>query len=135
LYNYFNRMTDKKKYISSNTKMIRDMIKSIQKSYPDLFVNDTKNINPKLPLVHHYDQLNCIYELYSDVSEIYRVTDHISPDDIVRDIDSVIEDLVLNFFDLGSSRSNKILFGYTNYLNDNLEMIHDTFSTSEKILE
>lgn len=135
LYNYFNKMTDKKKYISSNTKMIRDMIKSIQKSYPDLFVNDTKNINPKLPLAHDFDQLNCIHELYSSISEIYRDTDHISPDDLVRDIDSVIEDMVLNFFDLVSSRSNKILFGYTNYLNDNLEMIHDTFSTSEKILE
>lgn len=135
LYNYFNRMTDKKKYIFSNTKMIRDMIKSIQKSYPDLFVNDTRNVNPKLPLAHDFDQLNCIHELYSNVSEIYQNTDHISPDDLVRDIDSVIEDMVLNFFDLVSSRSNKILFGYTNYLNDNLEMIHDTFSTSEKILE
>lgn len=137
LYNYFNKTTDKKKYISSNTKMIRDMIKSIQKSYPDLFVNDMKNINPKLPLAHDFDQLNCIYELYSGVSEIYRDADHVSlsPDDIVRDIDSVMEDMVLNFFDLVSSRSNKILFGYTNYLNDNLEMIHDTFSTSEKILE
>lgn len=137
LYNYFNKTTDKKKYISSNTKMIRDMIKSIQKSYPDLFVNDMKNITPKLPLAHDFDQLNCIYELYSGVSEIYRDADHVSlsPDDIVRDIDSVMEDMVLNFFDLVSSRSNKILFGYTNYLHDNLEMIHDTFSTSEKILE
>lgn len=136
LYNYFNKMTDKKKYISSNTKMIKDMIKSIQKSYPDLFVNDMTNVNPKLPLAHDFDQLNCIYELYSTISEIYRETDYISlsPDDLVRDIDSVIEDMVLNFFDLVSSRSKKILFGYTNYLNDNLEMIHDTFSISEKIL-
>lgn len=137
LYNYFSKMTDQKKYISSNTKMIRDIIKSIQKSYPDLFVNDMKNVNPKLPLAHDFDQLNCIYELYSSISEIYQNMDYISlsPDDLVGDIDNVIEDMVLNFFDLVSSRSNKILFGYTNYLNDNLEMIQNTFSTSEKVSE
>src|SRR5690606_23940681 len=48
---------------------------------------------------------------------------------------NAIEHMVLYFFDLVSSRSNKMLFGYTNCLNDNLERIQDTFSTPENVLK